>query len=327
MQPVQLLSNAQLQRILFISSKRRTGKLDDNSSDVSKKRKSLNEIQPAISTANIFCQFGAGHEKHVGVGDTPGFECDPNSSITPEGNGFTKHLVFWSPRNTRRMVQTLMFLTQVWRGNVDVKTLLYQSDPSNPDPKDIVTCSDYLVGCQMKGAQTLAIERKNMKDLVMNMKDMYGNKGGVFSAAGKLLNRASIDRTISKQEAMCLLAQLPLVLCSERIEPVSLSHSSRICNQIEAKKEKTLEDTSWVTKNEWRTGNSTLCFHHYVTGKMNRKKIRTSKESLPHYTGSMQFCSFPTLETYCYQVLLAYKPWSKSNPLSNKQGKTYRGHF
>jgi hypothetical protein len=74
------------------------------------------------------------------------------------------------------MVQTSLYLTQVWSGNVDVKPLLYQSDPSNPDPADIVTCSDYLVGYQMKGAQTLVIEKKNIKDLVMNMEDMYGNR-------------------------------------------------------------------------------------------------------------------------------------------------------
>jgi hypothetical protein len=43
---------------------------------------------------------------------------------------------------------------------VDVKPLLYHSDPSNHDPEDIVTCSDYLVGYQMKVAQTLAIENK-----------------------------------------------------------------------------------------------------------------------------------------------------------------------
>jgi hypothetical protein len=131
--------------------KRRTSKLDDNSSDISKKRKSLDEIQPAISTAKIFCQFGAGHEEHVGVGDTPGFECDPHTSITPEGHDFTKHLVFRSLRNTIRMVQISLFLTQVWMGNVDVNSLLYQSDPSNPDHEDIATCSDYLVGYQMKG--------------------------------------------------------------------------------------------------------------------------------------------------------------------------------
>jgi hypothetical protein len=86
-----------------------------------------------------------------------------------------------------------------------------------------------------------------MKDMVMKMEDMYGNKEPVLSAARKQLNRASVDRTISKQEAMCLLTQIPLILCSERIEPVSLYPSRHICNQIEAKKDKTLEDTSWIT--------------------------------------------------------------------------------
>jgi hypothetical protein len=76
-------------------------------------------------------------------------------------------------------------------------------------------------------------------------------------------------------------------LCSEKIEPVSLSPSRRICNQIEAKKDKKLEDTSWVTEYERRTVDSTLCLHHYVTGVMNRKKTRTFKEIVPHYTGSI----------------------------------------
>jgi hypothetical protein len=108
---------------------------------------------------------------------------------------------------------------------------------------------------------------------------------------------------------------------------VSLSPSRLICSQIEAKKDKTLEGITWITEYERRTGDSTVFFHHYVTGKMNRKKTRTSKEILPHYTGSIKFCSFYILETYCYQVLVAYKPWSKSNPLPNKQGKTYRDQF
>ena len=81
-----------------------------------------------------------------------------NPTITKEGHGFTQHLVFHGPRNTKRMVQTSLFLSQVWRGNVDVKPLIYQSDPKNPNAEDIVSCTDYLVGYQMKGAQTLAVE-------------------------------------------------------------------------------------------------------------------------------------------------------------------------
>jgi hypothetical protein len=118
------------------------------------KKKAVDGSQPGISPANIFCQLGAGLEAHVGARNL-------NQSITPEGHGFTKHLVFRSPRNTRRMVQTSLLLTQVWRENVDVKQLLYQSDPSNPDPEDIVACSDYLAGYHMKCAHTLTIEKKH----------------------------------------------------------------------------------------------------------------------------------------------------------------------
>jgi ERCC4-type nuclease len=85
---------------------------------------------------------------------------------------------------------------------VDAEPLFYQSDPSNPDPEDIITCSDYLVGYQMKAAQTIAIERKNMKDLVTRMEDKNGDITGFFNAARRLLNRASVEHTISKQEVM-----------------------------------------------------------------------------------------------------------------------------
>jgi hypothetical protein len=134
MQPVKLLSNAQLQWTLSISSKRRTR--------IPNKGKSVHEIQPIMSPAKSVCRFRAGHEEHTGVGYTPGFECDPNSSITLEGHGVTMHIEFRNLRNTRRMVYTSLFLNQVWRGNVDTKPLMYQSDPANTDPEDIVTCSD-----------------------------------------------------------------------------------------------------------------------------------------------------------------------------------------
>jgi hypothetical protein len=138
------------------------------------------EPQETISKAKRFFRFGAGHEETVGKGDTPGFEFISKPTITLDGHGFTKHKVFKSPRNTRRMVQTSMCLTQVWRGNVDAKPLLYQSDPSNPDPEDIMTWSEYLVGYQMEGSQTIAIERKNMKDVVLRMEDKNGDITGVF---------------------------------------------------------------------------------------------------------------------------------------------------
>jgi hypothetical protein len=48
----------------------------------------------------------------------------------------------------------------------------------------------------MKGSQKIAIERKNMKDVVMIMEDKNSDITGVFYAARKLLNRVSVERTI-----------------------------------------------------------------------------------------------------------------------------------
>jgi hypothetical protein len=70
-----------------------------------------------------------------------------------------------------------------------------------------------------------------MKDLVMNIEDLHGDKMGIYCDARKFLNRASVDRTISKQEAMCLLGNLNLTLCSEKIEYVYLSPFRRVDNQ------------------------------------------------------------------------------------------------
>jgi hypothetical protein len=42
----------------------------------------------------------------------------------------------------------------------------------------------------MKGVQSLAIDWKNMKDLVMNMEDLHGDNVGIYCAARKLLNMA-----------------------------------------------------------------------------------------------------------------------------------------
>jgi hypothetical protein len=68
-----------------------------------------------------FCIFGAGNDETAGKGDTPGFEYNTSPTIEQEGHGFKQHLVFWRARNTKRMFHASLFLSQVWRGNMDVK--------------------------------------------------------------------------------------------------------------------------------------------------------------------------------------------------------------
>jgi hypothetical protein len=56
-------------RYCLYHQKRRMRKLDDNLSEVSKKRKSPDDIQPAKSTAKRFCRFGADHEEMISLPD------------------------------------------------------------------------------------------------------------------------------------------------------------------------------------------------------------------------------------------------------------------
>jgi hypothetical protein len=62
------------------------------------------------------------------------------------------------------------------------------------------------------------------------MEDLHGAKMGIYWAAIKLLNMASVDRAMSKQEAMCLLGNLSLTLCSENIEGVYLYPFRKVVN-------------------------------------------------------------------------------------------------
>jgi hypothetical protein len=140
------------------------------------------------------------------------------------------------------------------------------------------------------------------------------------------LNRASVERTISKQEAMCLVGQLPLVLCSETLKPVSLSPYSRVINcKEQCGNDGEGGDTSWVTKYEKRPGEENVIFHQFVSRELNlKRKVHDKKLMVPHYIGSKQFCSFPLSESYFYQVLMAYKPWPISNKIRNRCGISYR---
>ena len=106
------------------------------------------------------CHFDCGEEEHYGKGDTPGFKLLSKSRVVVDGHGLNKKKMFLCQRNTRHMIQTSLFLTQVWRGNADIKPLLYYSDPRIPDVSDILGVVDYIISYVIKACETLAIEKK-----------------------------------------------------------------------------------------------------------------------------------------------------------------------
>ena len=277
------------------------------------------KIDTSKKKAHRECRFNAGIEHTPGKGDTPGFTLQENASVASVGHGFTSRKEFRCKRNTRRLNQTSLYLAQIWRGNVDIKPLLYNSNPLYPDYEDIVGVTDYVIGYQMKGQETLKVERKNLISFIMNSDDQTGNKDGLYTLARKWMNRASVSRIISRQEANCLLASLNLTLCTEHMENISLSY--RVTNETMKK-----NTNSWTTR--YSKDNPTLqySFHQYVYQKLNEKKKR-KQEIIPHYTGALQYCPIPLTENYCYNALMVYKPWNEHFPITKNYKKTFRDQF
>ena len=268
------------------------------------------------------CRFGAGKEMNSGKGDTPGFPLQSHPTIDVEGQGLFQRKIYKSVRTSSRLNQTSLYMTQLWRGNVDVKPLLYFSNPMHPDMEDIVAVTDYVIGYQMKGAETLAVERKNMLNLIMKATDDSGTKEGLYTIARRWLNRSSVTRCISRQEAQCLLVGLPLVKCSEHIESIPISYRLKSHSEKDDSSSK-----SWILKYKNRNEDLEFSFHEYLLKNLNLNKKKGSPDCIPHYSGVVQYCKLPLSEYYCENALLIYKNWSKSNPIIKVNDESFVSQF
>lgn len=114
--------------------------------------------------AKRYCRAGAGEELTPNECDTPGFQPRDRPSIVRDERNFLK---LEMPRNNLRMHQTPLHVLRGWRGNCDLKVLLYASPDGNPDPEEISRVTDYIVGYCCKGNETLAIERETLRDFIL----------------------------------------------------------------------------------------------------------------------------------------------------------------
>ena len=122
----------------------------------------------------------------------------------------------------------------------------------------------------------------------------------------KCLNKSISNRTITKQEAMCQVGKLPLVICSESIDTISLSGVVRV-KETESYNYKTL-----ISRYNTRTMHLDKSLHEYfhITKNHNPKK-----EFVPHYVGGGGQPTYPVSKNYARVEMLKHIPWSKTNPL------------
>jgi hypothetical protein len=216
-----------------------------------------------------------------------------------------KHLKFVLDRNHSRVNQTSTDLLSSWRGNCDIQLLIYESDPDRPNIKEISRVTDYVVAYQCKGNSTYLEERETTKHIIMNAESGVGGKQDLKRVCKQVMNKAATRRLISKQEASVFLADLPLTRCSEFIETVSISKSTRLNT------DKSQSSTSKKFLDHYATRgpqHQHLSLHEYFF--VFREEIHKRPPAIPHYVGVNGYPCFPVTEGYARHVLICYKPWT-----------------
>ena len=260
----------------------------------------------AIHRNNRTCKCGCGTEVTKGQCDTPGFPLTDHPEIKIDHRR-TQRL--YMPRNHQRINQTSRYLLQSWRANCDVQLLVYNSSPSNPDLSEIARVTDYVVGYQCKGNHSWTEEREQMKKLVLAAEDVGMGKRDIQRVAKQVMNKTATKRMISKQEAMVLLADLPLADCTEAVECILINNSARL---KEGRQNAT--DQRFISQYSNRP---TECEHmslyaYFLFMKNDGLKAKKGRKYIiPNFVGFSGTPSFPVKEGYARHTIIVYTPWRK----------------
>jgi len=143
--------------------------------------------------------------------------------------------------------------------------------------------------------------------------DETGTQRDVIRLVRQILNRALATRVISKQEAMCELGGLGLVLCSETIETVSLSGARKISDS-------SVNYATMIQKYKNRESSlNRMSFHQFFHFHKNERQTNNKRKQdnvvIPHYVGGSTLPKFPVDDSYARATLLIHKPWSRESPL------------
>lgn len=131
------------------------------------------------------------------------------------------------------------------------------------------------------------------------------------------MNSASTKRLISRQEALVLLGDLDLVLCSDVIKTVSLTASRRIAATPDNR-----EDKNILTKYRKRPLSLEHISLYEYFRLTNAECTKSKKQVVPHFVGICGNPTFPVSENYAKQTLVIHKPW-RTYPVSDNWIKEF----
>ena len=99
---------------------------------------------------------------------------------------------------------------------------------------------------------------------------------------------------------------LPLILCTETTETVSLSGSYKL---------KSTSHTDLVSRYRKVAPTSPdLSLHQFFQSELKKRKIPSDKPIIPHYVGANGQPQYPPTKEYAMATLLVHKPWRSEVP-------------
>jgi hypothetical protein len=110
------------------------------------------------------CRSHYGTELEFGKVATPGMELIQHAKIQQD----KKEITHFRMRRTKSvcLVQHSKFFLKAWRANCDVKLLLYFSDPTSPDLREIEDVCCYVVAYTGKRHNTSQVEKEAIQNII-----------------------------------------------------------------------------------------------------------------------------------------------------------------
>ena len=113
------------------------------------------------------CRVGFGDEKTYNCQDTPGMAPREESTIMKDNKGIYQFRM--KRTKSLRAVQHSKTMLKGWRGNCDIKLLLYFSDPNLPDIGEIEDVCKYVVAYTGKRNHSSQHEKTAIQDLITRL--------------------------------------------------------------------------------------------------------------------------------------------------------------
>jgi hypothetical protein len=265
-----------------------------------RKRNHTSSLEDNTSKLRRVCRFGAGTENNYLKCDTNGFRPRDKNCILRDIRGYSRLELARSIQN-KRYLTSATYALQSWRANCDIQLLLYDSDPSNPDPSELATVTDYVVSYTCKGNESTLEEKQRHQEFISNLLSNNDNDLPSSTVATKIMNASIKMKIISKQEAVVLLSQMNLTICSESIETVSLSGNYRL--------EKNQYSNAFYNKYAKRTHHHDKTMDEFFTITKNSSPYTRKKNFIPYYVGGRMNPIWPPTLEFAKAMLLVYYPW------------------